>query len=751
MALNQTGRLIRMTTGPLGPDEVVVTSFSGREAISRLFSFNLDFISTNLDLKPGAIIGKDLTIELDRRDNRGTPLTPRHFHGYVNRFAAGQVVHKDEGVHKYRKYRAEMVPWLWFLTQTARCFLFFPEKEDKTIFEVIEAVFARAKSDLHVDPVNDLKGISDLKKRKVKHCVQYRETDFNFVSRTMERYGVFYYFKFEEGKHTLVLDMKKNYPQCEEKEVIYPRVTGGQSAEDHITDWEHDYEFVSGKWAHTDYNFEKPSTSLKVDAPKLPSIDLGQNDKYEIYDYPGEYMVKGDGETDAKVRQEEEEVPYSLVQGASNCRTFTPGHKFKLMIHPDEEAVSEHGKSYLLTAVEHSASQPTDDTGDAAAEHYSNRFTCIPDSVQFRPERITPNPVISGVQTAVVVGPGGEEIHTDNYGRVKVQFHWDREGKKDGNSSCWVRVSQFWAGKDWGSMHIPHVGQEVIVDFLEGDPDKPIITGRVYNEEQMPFLGLPDTKTKSVFRDYGDNHFTMEGAPGKQQIQLYSPHSETKFTMGAPNQGEGFSLWTTANYLKHIAIDAINFVGGSETTTTQGNRTWVVGGNWQEHIAGVVNTKWDGVGFRIHGGLYSDTFIGGKHTAYIAGVLDTYVAKKFEFSKGSSFKRFSSKEDHVNYATYKKRTTGAVTVDSDACYTILGGASDASQVILDSGKALIKSGSSAIEIKKSGTITITANSDLTLYSRGTLNLFAEGGMEIAKGGEVHIKMAKITHKHIKVS
>src|SRR5262245_1319344 len=206
MPLNQSNRLIRMTKGPLGPDEVVVTSFSGREEISRPFDFEIEFLSTRLDLRPKQIIGAEVGIELDRRDRDGRAITPRYLHGYVNRFAAGPVVFKEGGEHKYRRYRAGMVPWLWFLTKTARCYLFFPEKEDKSIFEVIEAVFNRAKSDLHVNPVADLRGINDLKNRKVKHCVQYRETDFNFVSRTMEKYGVFYYFRFEKGKHTLVLD-----------------------------------------------------------------------------------------------------------------------------------------------------------------------------------------------------------------------------------------------------------------------------------------------------------------------------------------------------------------------------------------------------------------------------------------------------------------------------------------------------------------------------------------------------------------
>src|SRR6476620_77823 len=194
MSLIQTSRWLRMTKGPIGLDEVVVTSVSGTEAISRPVSFQMEFISTRLDLKPREVIGAEMGIALERRDRNSQSLPPRHFHGYVNRFAAGDIVFKEQALHKYRQYRVEIVPWLWFLTQTARCYLFFPQKDEKSIFEVIEAVVNRAKSELHVDPVSDLGGISDLKNRKVKHCVQYRESDFNFLSRTLERYGVFYYF-----------------------------------------------------------------------------------------------------------------------------------------------------------------------------------------------------------------------------------------------------------------------------------------------------------------------------------------------------------------------------------------------------------------------------------------------------------------------------------------------------------------------------------------------------------------------------
>jgi len=596
MELTQSSRLVRMTAGPLGPDEVVVTSFAGREDMSRPFGFSIDFICTRLDLKPRDLIGIDLGLELDRRDRQAQPLTPRYFHGYVSRFAAGDIVCKDADLHKYRKYRVEIVPWLWFLNHTARCYLFFPERDEKSIYEVIEAVVNRAQSDLHIEPAADLRGIADLRNRRVRHCVQYRETDFNFLSRTLERYGVFYYFRFEEGKHTLVLEMKKNYPPCEEEEVVYPRVSGGQPTGDHVTQWRHDYEFVSGKWSHTDYDYEKPSTPLIVSAPRLPSVDLAVSDAYEVYDYPGGYLQKSEGEIDARVRQEERELPHNTIEGASTCRTFTAGHKFKLMTHQGEDTASEYGKSYVLTGVEHDAQQPADDPGGTGAATYSNRFTCILDSVQYRPLRRTPWPVIAGVQTAVVVGPPGSEIHEGKYGQVKVQFHWDREGKRDGNSSCWVRVSSPWAGKGWGSVATPRTGQEVVVQFLEGDPDKPLIVGNVYNEDNKPpHTGVVSGLKSNTHKGEGNNLMTMDDSTGKEKITIHAQYNMDTTVLN--DQTNTVNGKMTEEITKDTKITIVT--GNLEHKVNTGTASYYVKGAttqqfdniWESKVTGKVSIK----------------------------------------------------------------------------------------------------------------------------------------------------------------
>jgi len=502
MALKQEQRFIAINT-PLGKDVLALTGLSGHEEISRLFAYDLEMVSEKESIAAEEIVGKNVTITIRLADD-----SPRYCNGFVSRFTA------DYGDGNATFYRAEVVPWLWFLTRTADCRIF----QNKTIPQIIEQIF----SDL---------GFSDYETSEIKgehkeweYCVQYRETDFNFVSRLLEQEGIFYYFRHEDGKHTLVLaDQVGAYRDAPEREVECPDSAGSYPVKDHITDWKHEYEFTPGKWAQTDYDFKKPSTSLMANASTL--VQLPGNSKYEIYDYPGEYLEKSDGDGETKIRMEEEEVPHNRVNAASTCRTFTPGGKFTLTKHG---CPAEEGKSYVITSIRHAASDPTYSTGGGGQTSYQNSFTCIPDSVVFRPARSTPKSLVSGIQTAVVVGPKGEEIYCDEFGRVKVQFHWDREGQTDDKSSCWIRVAHNIAGKKWGFMAIPRIGQEVVVDFLEGDPDRPLIVGSVYNAEQMPHYKLPDEQTKTYIKTNssksgdGFNELRFEDKKDKEQIFLHA-------------------------------------------------------------------------------------------------------------------------------------------------------------------------------------------------------------------------------------
>jgi type VI secretion system secreted protein VgrG len=506
MALKQQSRLLSLTT-PLGDNKLVLTSLSGHEEISRLFRFQLEMIADDSDIQPAKIVGKEVGFSVELLGGEKRP-----FHGVVSHFVAGD---EQDG---RRNYRAEVVPWLWFLTKTSDCRIF----QQMSIPDIIEKVFQEygfTKYSL------DLKGAHP----KWEYCVQYRETDFNFVSRLMEQEGIFYFFQHEDQAHTLMIaDHAGAYVDCTEKEVIYPTTEGRAHIEDHLTGWEHRYEFRSGKFSQTDYNFKTPDKDLSTDSQTV--VSLPDAKKYEIYDYPGEYETVDDGREDTNVRMEEEEAGYDVVRGTSRCKSFTPGGKFKVKEHRSK---SEQGKSFVVTAIHHQAVEPGQyETGQTVSDaDYSNSFTSIPDNVVFRPERITPKPSIQGAQTAVVTGPEGEEIWPDEYGRVLVQFHWDREGQRhqDGKqTSIWIRCAQSVAGRGWGSMFIPRIGQEVVVTFLEGDPDQPLIAGVVYNADQMPPYPLPDEKTKSYIKTNstlggdGFNEIRIDDQKDKEQIFLHA-------------------------------------------------------------------------------------------------------------------------------------------------------------------------------------------------------------------------------------
>jgi type VI secretion system secreted protein VgrG len=497
---------------PLGKDVLLLTSFTGHEEMSRLFTYRLEMVSKRDFIAAKDIVGKNITFQVRLADD-----SMRSFNGFVTRFAAGS---RETGM---RRYEAEVVPWLWFLTRTADCRIF----QKKTIPQIIEKIF------------DDL-GFSDYETSEIKgsheeweYCVQYRETDFNFVSRLMEQEGIFYYFRHEDGKHTLVLaDQKGAYKDCPEKDVEYEYTFGALTTADRLTSWEHEFAYTVGKWAQTDYNFiDHPHRAERTPAKLMmtneqSTVQLDKIEKYEVYDYPGEYDNNGEGKNYTKLRMEEDEVPHDTIRAASTCRTFMVGGKFKVKKH---DCKAEEGKTFVITAIQHSSVEPSEYSGGAGVgPHYTNSFSGMPDSVTFRPTRATPKPVIQGSQTAVVTGPDGEEIWPDKYGRVKVQFNWDREGKRDENTSCWIRTMQASAGKGWGSMYIPRIGQEVVVSYLEGDPDRPLITGLVYNADQTLPYPLPDEKTKTYIKTNtskggeGYNEVRFEDKKDKEQIFIHA-------------------------------------------------------------------------------------------------------------------------------------------------------------------------------------------------------------------------------------
>ena len=539
MAYTQENRLIAIDT-PLGQDVLLLQSLTGREGISRLFSFQLDLASEKESISFKDVVGHNVTIRVSLIDH-----SPRYFNGFVNRFA------QSGSDARFTHYQMEVVPWLWFLTRIADCRIF----QEKSIPDIIEEVF---KSRGFKDYKLSLTSSYDQR----EYCVQYRETDFNFVSRLMEQYGIFYFFEHENGKHTLVLaDSESVHQPCPKQATVHYSVTPDDLSQDVVRSWQMEQELRPGKYSHTDYNFETPSANLFADEPTVVSV--GGNSKFEIYDYPGEYLNRSQGKTLAGVRMQEEEATHLVANGSSDCRAFTSGYKITLEDHYRMDV----NDSYVLTEVHHVASVGSSySLGDAGTgEHYSNQFSCIPAKVPFRPARVTPRPFVQGLQTALVVGKSSEEIWVDKYGRIKVQFYWDRLGKKDEKSSCWIRVSQPWAGKNWGAVNIPRIGQEVIVDFLEGDPDRPIITGRVYNAEQMPPYPLPEdgvisgVKSNSSKGGGGYNEISMNDTKGKEMITVHA-----QYDMGTTVEH---------NDTQTVHVDRTITVDGTHTETITGDTT----------------------------------------------------------------------------------------------------------------------------------------------------------------------------------
>ena len=495
MPATQTERPFRFKT-PLGDDVLLVDRFTGEERVSTPYRFVLQLLSDdpNIDMKD--LLMKPAVLSMKLEDE-----SERHIHGILNRMKL--VEYGDDGM---AKYQAEMVPWLWLLTLFSNCRIF----QNKSVPDIVEKIFHdRGFSDYQLK----LQGTYQPR----EYCVQYRETDFNFVSRLLEDEGIFYFFEQTADKHKLVLaDDNSSFKACPHKDKArYTPALGGRLDEDTILTVEEEHKVNTGTASLTDYDFEKPNTSLYA--------TLSSTQPAEYYDYPGKYDSKSDGDRYAKIRLEEREVELVALRGKSNCMGFECGYKFALQEH-FRDAVNQ---DCTLIALHHNGRNASYRSGRTEPFEYTNEFEAIPNSVPFRPPRVARKPVIPSTQTAVVVGKSGEEIWTDKYGRVIVQFFWDREGKADEKSSCWIRVAQGWAGKQWGSIYIPRIGQEVTVSFLEGDPDRPLITGSVYNAVQMPPYALPDQQTKSTVKSYsskgggGFNEIRLEDLKGSEQVFVH--------------------------------------------------------------------------------------------------------------------------------------------------------------------------------------------------------------------------------------
>lgn len=756
----QENRPLRVTT-TLGKDAVLLTGLSGAEGLSQLFHFGLDLVAP-VD-KPADfndILSGPATVELV------VPGGTRYFNGFINRISQGK--RDDDFIY----YRAEMVPHFWFWTRNLQSRIF----QHQSVPDILKVVLKGLKVDFQIQGAFE----------KRDYCVQYRENDFAFASRLMEEEGIFYYFKHAKDEHVLVVT---NHPASQEDlpfaaKLIYDEVGGGNREELRINEWNRIQEVRAGKVTLWDHCFELPHKHLEADKTIQETVQAGKLShslklhagELEIYEHPGLYAQRFDGvdrgggdqggelqkifednKRTVGLRMQEEAAAALRIQGGSNCGHMLAGFKFKLERHFDADG------DYLLTQVSHTA-RLTADIRSSANEtlDYANSFECMPLTLPYRPARTTTRPTVKGSQTAVVVGPAGEEIFTDKYGRIKVQFHWDREGKNDADSSCWIRVATMWAGRNWGMIHIPRIGQEVIVDFLEGDPDQPIVVGNVFNADQMPPWGLPDNKTQSGIQTRSSpggtgancNQIRFEDKAGAEQVHIHAEKNQDIEVENDETHWVGHDRKKTVDndetvHVKHdrtetvdnnetitIGVDRKEKVGSNESIDVGINRARTVGGNesvtvtkMRTHTVGINEAITVGAaqevtvgGFRavtvgltqaVTIGLSQTTTIGTSQTTSIGTNQSVSIGKNDTLTVGGALSETITK-DHTE-AVGANRTAEIKENDSHKI---------GKKFVVEAGEEiLLKTGEASILMKKDGTIMIMGK-DITIDAKGEINVKA---------------------------
>jgi len=708
---------------PMGPGPLLFYSMSGREALGQPFVYEVDLLSTDANIDLSQLLGQPASVALELNDG-----TIRYFHGIVTHFAI-------TGEHgRFVRYRAILRPWLWLLSNRVNSRIF----QNKTVPDVLKILFREYG-------FTDFKELLSSEYRSWEFLVQYRESDLNFVSRLMEQEGIYYFFKHEEGKHTLILS--DSYPAhgpapTNEELPYYPPLERERRDVEHVNGWLASRRIRSGAYAARDYNFKRPSTLLG-DQRKAPNNHA--HDRYELFDYPGDFLEAAEATQQAQVRFEEHQVEYDVVEGSATARSLFAGALFTLTDFPREDQNKEYliiEANYELRASEYESGKNEDIEPD-----YRLRFRAIDGKQQFRTARMSKKPVVEGPQTAVVVGKGDQEIWTDEYGRVKLQFFWDREGQFDENSSCFVRVAQIWAGSKWGGIHLPRIGQEVIVDFLEGDPDRPIITGRVYNADNMPPYTLPDNQTQSGIKSRStkggnpDNFNELRFEDKKGEEQVYIQAEKDMVTLVKHDQTN-----TIENDRKSdiTANDSVG-VGGNRSLTVGGTNTVTVTKADTElynntRTTTVVLADVLTIG-QAHTGTYGAartlTIKGPDSTTVTAG--DRSVAVTGSYNSSATV-QFQAKNGENNELLLKG---SQAKLKNEKCTVELNGGK---VTISASEEISLKVGESSITIKSDGTIAVSATQTSTISGAGGSCEYSPSGSkmhgaQVAINGDATVQVA----------
>ncbi len=692
MSLDQTNRSITIQT-PLGDNVLGLRSIVVKEQISRPFEIEAQFSSLDPDIVFDDIVGHPVVVSLNVAAG-----PPRLWHAIVSRFVfVGQV-------EQYFHYQATLVPWLWALTRTADCRIF----QEKTIPDIVQDVLRE-------------RGLNDFELRLTgsyptwEYCAEYRETEFNFVCRLLEQEGIAYYFKHDDEKCSLILaDDKSAYDLSSEFPELYYRPEGGdERLEDTVTSWKIERLVQPTKYILNDFNFNVPNQSLIGVAQISRGHALNDGN---VFDYPGSYSVFAEGERLAQIRLEELQAGLDTVRAQTSCAAVSAGMLVSLNDHPR----ADQNREYLITSVrlfhdagEFSSTQSV--TPKARCE-----FTAIPSEQSFRPPRTTPKPIVQGPQTAIVVGPSGSEIYTDAQGRVKVHFHWDRYSNRDEKSSCWIRVSQSNAGKGWGSMITPRIDQEVIVEFLEGDPDRPIITGRVYNGDQRPPYGGGQGVTSGLksqtHKGSGSNEMSMDDTAGKEKLTLNGQY-DMNTTVGN-NQTNNVGVDQTEEVGSNRKVD----IGANDTLAVTGNRDVSITGNHKTTVSGKEDESIGGASTVSVGGA-SSLSVKGKRTETIAGAhtimnpkMMITAASSYTVAAGSKLTETSPKVNLLAGSKFLANSGGKMDIKASAKMTQQSGAA----MNVKSGAALKMQSAAAMNLKAGAALKASASGAMNMKSGGAM-------------------------------
>ncbi|MER8695792.1 type VI secretion system tip protein VgrG [Mesorhizobium opportunistum] len=726
---------------PVGA-ELTFTHLVGRDEISRCFAYTLGFVGPSSEIDPLKMLGGMVSVE-------GESDPKRWFSGLVSEFRLTRI--EDRLAY----YEAVVRPWLWFLGNATDCRIF----QNMTAVEIVEKIFSKY-------------GTAKFEKRlqgsypSREYCVQYDESDLDFVQRLLEHEGIFYFFEHDEGKHTLVLcdAMSKLKPAPGYEKIPYNfEGQGSRRDVEYITEWIPGSSVRPGAYAHTDYDFQKPGADLMAKSAQPFSHKEASGENYR---QPGAHLDVGRGDTLAGIRREELQALHQRITAVGTVRGLHSGCTFKLESFPRDDQNQE----YLVISAEYRLFDPGYRTqNEAHSENYKIVLGVAPTALPYRPLRITARPIMRGPQTATVVGPSGEEIFTDKYARVKVQFHWDRLGKKNENSSCFVRVSQTWAGSGWGFIQIPRIGQEVIVDFLEGDPDLPIITGRVYNASQMPPYGLPGNATQSGWKSNsskgggGYNELMFEDKAGSELVNfqaqkdhnLLIKHDRTKLVQHDQSDridhdakhsvGHNLDEDVGNNKTVKVGVDQTTNIGSNDTETVGKNRSLTVGANETIGIGsnstetiGSNHSQTVGIVQTVTVGAARIDTVGASETRSVGGPQTNTIGATRSVTVGAA-------QSHTIGAADKWQIGAEQTVDVAADQSFTVGGAHSSQV----GKARLAkiAGDEGIEVGAGYSLKVAKASSVVAGEDGVMKfgkkLYIEAADEIAlKCGDASIVLKK---------